>query len=80
MPPQGGPPQGGPAERIRFHRNRANHFHRIARMGHHHAAALARRALQAQRNGRPAEAHRLMKLALQAKARAGRAGLSVAEP
>lgn len=71
MPPKA---QGGYAQRIRFHRNRAGSFHRIARRRHLRAAALARQALQAQRNGRPAEARRLMQLALRLKAAAGRAG------
>ena len=64
-----------PAERIRFHRNRANHFLRLSRMRHRRAAMLARRALSAQRAGRPAQARRLMQAALTVKAAAGRAGL-----
>lgn len=69
------PPQVRFAERIQFHRNRANHFLGIARMRHTHAAALARQALQAQRNGRPVRARQLMQLALRTKANAARAGL-----
>jgi len=69
------PPRVKFAERIRFHRNRANHFFGIARMRHRRAAALARQALHAQRNGRPVQARKLMRSALQVKAAAGRAGL-----
>lgn len=68
-------PQGRPGRGIAFHRNQANHFHRISRMRHRRAAALARRALQVQRRGRPVQARRLMQAALKVKAAAGRAGL-----
>jgi hypothetical protein len=69
------PPQAGLAEVIRFHRNRANHFHGVAKMRHHSAAVLARQALQAQQAGRPVQARKLMQSALRVKAAAGRAGL-----
>ena len=68
-------PQAGSAERIRFHRNRANDFLRLSRMRHRRAAMLARRALSAQRAGRPAQARKLMQEALKVKAAAGRAGV-----
>jgi hypothetical protein len=77
MPPQhrAAMPQGTVAERITFHRRRANQFLVIARRRHRRAATLARRALRAQRNGYPVRARRLMRAALQVKAAAGRAGL-----
>lgn len=68
-------PQGRPGRGIAFHRKQARHFLRISRMRHQRAGALASRALQAQRRGRPAQARRLMQAALMTKAAAGRAGL-----
>lgn len=68
-------PQGMFVQRIGFHRERANHFLRMSRRHHRRAAMLARRALAAQRQGRPVQAQRLMQAALKVKAAAGRAGL-----
>ena len=68
-------PQGRPRRGIAFHRKQANHFLRISRMRHQRAAALASRALRAQRRGQPAQARRLVQAALTTKAAAGRAGL-----
>ena len=68
-------PQGRPGRGIAFHRKQANHFLRISRTRHRRAAALASRALQAQRRGQPAQARRLVQAALTVKAAAGRAGL-----
>lgn len=63
------------AKRIVFHRRKARQFHRIAKRRHLRAAQLARRALVAQRNGRPIRARNLLRRALRLKAAAGRAGL-----
>ena len=68
-------PQGMFVQRIDFHRERAEHFLRLSRRRHRRAAALAQRALAAQKQGRPVAARRLMQGALQVKAAAGRAGL-----
>jgi hypothetical protein len=67
--------QGTTAERIAFHRKRANQFLVLSRTRHRRAAVLARRAMRAQRNGQPVRARRLMRAALTVKAAAGRAGL-----
>jgi hypothetical protein len=67
--------QGGFAERVAFHRDQADYFLMTARRRHLRAARLARQALQAERNGRPLRARRLMQAALRVKAAAGRAGL-----
>jgi hypothetical protein len=60
---------------LRFHRRRARFHARVARRRHFRAAVLARRSLAAQSMGRPVQARRLMRAALNTKARAGRAGL-----
>jgi hypothetical protein len=68
-------PQGIFVKNIEFHRERADHFHKLARRRHLRAAALARQALAAQRQGRPVQAQKLMESALRIKAAAGRASL-----
>ena len=68
-------PQATAAERIAFHRKRANQFLMLSRRRHRRAAVLARRAMMAQKNGQPVRARRLMNGALQVKAAAARAGL-----
>jgi len=68
-------PQGLFVSKVEFHRERADHFLKLARQRHRRAAALAQQALAAQRQGRPVQAQRLMETALQVKATAGRASL-----
>jgi hypothetical protein len=67
-------PQGMFVQRVDFHRERADFFLDAARRRHRRAAALARRSLAAQKQGRPVLARRLMNAALEVKAAAGRAG------
>jgi len=62
-------------KKLGFHRERAQRFLKTAQYRHRRAAALAGRALAAQKQGRPVQARRLMDAALQMKAAAGRAGL-----
>jgi hypothetical protein len=62
-------------QKIEFHRERADDFLKTARQRHRRAAALARQALAAQKQGRPVQAQKLMESALRAKAAAGRASL-----
>src|SRR6266581_2284487 len=61
------------ARRIAFHRARTATFLRIARRRHLLAAVLARRALAAKQRGMHRRAASLLRLALRAKAGAGRA-------
>jgi hypothetical protein len=68
-------PEGMFVRKIEFHRERADLFLKMARQQHRRAAALARQALAAQRQGHPVQARELMEWALRVKADAGRASL-----
>lgn len=68
-------PEGMFVRDIEFHRERADLSLKMARHKHRRAAALARQALAAQRQGHPLQARELMESALRIKAAAGRASL-----
>jgi hypothetical protein len=68
-------PDGLLVRRVGFQQQRAQQYLRLSRMRHRRAAALARRALMAQKAGRPVQARNLMRRALEIKAGAGRAAV-----
>jgi hypothetical protein len=68
-------PKGILDPRIHYQLESAQYFLRLSRERHQRAAALARRALEAQKKGRPQRAQTLMEEALELKAAAGQAAL-----